>query len=308
MSKRPIVALLLLACLGLCLYPCARAEGMDQAPAPAIWLWTEDVPYMDESPDQDPPFLTAYAAKGAEIALIICPGGGYHIKSRLEGARIAMHFRERGFSCFVLDYRVDPGNPLAPLADANRAVRVVRAMGYRYVGIMGFSAGGHLAACAAVHWDRGNSRASDTIERVSCRPDFLVCCYAVTSFVTFPQQGSAQRLLGEAYPDPALLVYFSPERYVNAETPPAFIWHSALDAKVSPRHSMLLAEAFSKAGVPYELHIYPDGKHGINLAKKYPFASQWPDECARFIDAVCAPDGLAAQDAADIEDAEDAGN
>ena len=287
MSKRPIVALLLLACLGLCLYPCARAEGMDQAPAPAIWLWTENVPYMDESPDQDPPFLTAYAAEGAEIALIICPGGGYHIKSRLEGARIAIHFRERGFSCFVLDYRVDPGNPLAPLADANRAVRVVRAMGYRYVGIMGFSAGGHLAATAATHWDAGDPDADDPLERLSCRPDFFVVCYALTSFARYPQQGSVGHLLGEEAENPELLHFFSTEEHVNADTPPCFIWHCTGDTKVSPGHSLVLAQALTDAGVPYELHIYPGGKHGIGLARRYPIAKEWPEECLRFIKQVC---------------------
>lgn len=258
------------------------------AKADVLPLWEgEAAPYAQQSPEQAQPSLTAYEAEGAKIALVLCPGGGYLMKSKREGKPVARRMRRGGISAFVLDYRISPCHWLAPLADAQRAIRLVRGLGYEYVGIMGFSAGGHLAVTAATHWDRGDPDADDPLERLSCRPDFFVSCYAVTSFARYPQQPSCTNLLGDAAEDAELLRFFSAEENVDADTPPGFIWHCAGDTQVSPGHSLALAQALTDAGVDYELHIYPGGKHGVVLAADYSTVKNWPKECLRFIKQVC---------------------
>lgn len=279
------IPLLLCAAVAFCLWLPGNAE--DALPPRSLFLWQDAAPYTDESPGQPQPRLTAYVTKGAENAIIICPGGGYTGISSREGAPVAERMQKDGFSAYVLTYRVKPCNLMAPLTDAQRAIRTLRSRGYRYVGIMGFSAGGHLAACAAVHWDAGDPSSSDPIDRLSCRPDYFVTCYGVISFASFPQQGSVSNLLGDEADDPELLAYFSPELHVNVGTPPAFIWHSQCDNLVPVGHSLLLAEALSETGVTYELHIYPDGAHGIALGRRHPIARHWPGECVRFIKSVC---------------------
>ena len=279
---RALTAALALAVAALIL-PCAALGESD-----ALLLWEgTTAPYTEQSPEQAQPSLAAYETEGAKIAVVICPGGGYFIKASREGSSVARRMRKGGISAFVLDYRIEPCHCMAPMTDAQRAIRLVRSLGYDYVGIMGFSAGGHLAATAATHWDAGDPDADDPLERLSCRPDFFVVCYALTSFARYPQQGSVGHLLGEEAENPELLHFFSTEEHVNADTPPCFIWHCTGDTKVSPGHSLVLAQALTDAGVPYELHIYPGGKHGIGLARRYPIAKEWPEECLRFIKQVC---------------------
>ena len=252
-----------------------------------IRLWSGDAPYADKSPDQNPPTLKPFEAEGAKVAVVVCPGGAYFFKADHEGDPIAERLRAGGVSGYVLDYRVRPCHPLAPLADALRAIRAVRAMGYRYVGILGFSAGGNLICNAATHWDDGDPASEDPLERLSSRPDFFVPCYPVVSFTQFPHLGSVENLLGEAVDDHAQRRYFSAELNVNAQTPPTFIWHTANDGAVPVENSLLLAGALSRAGVCFELHVYPDGPHGIGLGEDNPEARNWPEECLRFIRRVC---------------------
>ena len=255
---------------------------------PIIQLWPNAVaPYSEQSPDQAQPSLAAYEVSGAKIAVVVCPGGGYCMKADHEGAPIAEMLNADGIAAYVLDYRVKPCHHMAPLADAQRAIRVVRAMGYEYVGILGFSAGANLACTAATHFDAGDPDAEDAVERLSCRPDFFVPCYPVVSFTQFPHLGSVENLLGEAVDDHAQRRYFSAELNVNAQTPPAFIWHTANDGAVPVENSLLLAGALSRAGVCFELHIFPKGPHGIGLAPDFPDARHWPEQCARFIKDIC---------------------
>lgn len=261
-----------------------------------IPLWLEgEAPYAAQSPGQAPPSLKAFEADGADIAIVVCPGGAYFLKTPHEGDPASEAFCARGFSCYTLDYRVKPCHPMAPLADALRAVRAVRAMGYRRVGILGFSAGGHIACCAAVHGDAGDPAAADPVERQASRPDFFVPCYAVVSFTQYPHIGSVCDLLDD--PDRHdLRRFFSAELNVTAQTPPAFIWHTADDGLVPVEHSLLLAGALSRCGVPFELHVYPQGMHGMGIGRLPddlpegidigpfdPGIAGWPDDCARFI-------------------------
>ncbi len=279
--KRYIAAalVLLVAALTLC-----RAEEE----APVIPLWEGLAPYTTlMTLGQDQPHLTAFEAEDAQIAVIVCPGGGYYTLSTPEGRAVAERMRKDGISGFVLNYRLSPCHYMAPLTDALRATRTGRGRASRYVGGMGFSAGGNLACNAATHWEGGDPAADDPVERLSCRPDFLVSCYAVVSFTDYPQARSVSSLLGDDAGDPELMRFFSAEQNVTAETPPAYIWHAAGDRVIPARQSLLLAGALAAAGVDYEIHIFPEGKHGIALARKYPGIRDWPDECVRFIRRVC---------------------
>ena len=252
-----------------------------------IPLWPDGVaPYTAKSPDQAQPSLEAWEVPDADIAVVICPGGAYVCKADHEGAPVAERLNRHGISGYVLDYRVKPCDPMAPLSDARRAIRAVRAMGYAHVGILGFSAGGNLTCAAAVHWQTGRQEDPDPLERLSSRPDFFVPCYPVASFTQYPHVGSVESLLG-CVDDHALRRYFSAELNVTRETPPAFIWHTANDASVPVENSLLLAGALSRAGVPFELHVYPDGPHGIGLGEDNPDARTWPEECVRFIRRIC---------------------
>ncbi|HUU12912.1 MAG TPA: alpha/beta hydrolase, partial [Terriglobia bacterium] len=204
-----------------------------------------------------------------------------------EGRQIARWLNSIGIAAFVLKYRHAPHyHHPAPLTDAKRALRMGRfgAAGFRVapdaIGIWGFSAGGHLASTLGTHFDAGDANASDPIERVSCRPDFLVLAYPVISFTTeFTHQGSLHNLLGEN-PDPNLVEQFSNEKQVTKNTPPTFLFHTDEDDGVPAENSVLFYLALRKAGVPAELHIYQHGQHGVGLAPTDQVLSSWSDRLA----------------------------
>ena len=150
------------------------------------------------------------------------------------------------------------------------------------IGIMGFSAGGHLASTAGTHFDAGDSGAADPIDRLSSRPDFLVLCYPVISFTNFPHQGSRRNLLGENA-DPKLVENLSNETQVTAQTPPTFLFHTTTDATVPVENSVMFYSALRKAGVPAELHIYERGPHGVGLAQTDEALSSWPARLADWL-------------------------
>ena len=208
--------------------------------------------------------------------VLVVPGGGYCMKADHEGAPIAEMLNQAGVSAYVLDYRVKPCHMLAPLADAKRAIRLVRSMGYEKVAILGFSAGGHLTCTAATLYDAGNPDAADPLERLSSRPDAFIPCYAVVSFGAFTHRGSRESLLGQENADNWELVRkFSNELHITPDTPEAFIWHTAADQAVPVENSLNLALALSAQGVPYEMHIFPQGQHGLGLAEEYEDVKQW---------------------------------
>ena len=241
-----------------------------------IYLWKEDAPYTQFSPLQAQPSVTEYAVPGSRGAVVVVPGGGYCMKADHEGAPIAEMLNQAGVSAYVLDYRVKPCHMLAPLADAKRAIRLVRSMGYEKVAILGFSAGGHLTCTAATLYDAGNPDAADPLERLSSRPDAFIPCYAVVSFGAFTHRGSRESLLGQENADNWELVRkFSNELHITPDTPEAFIWHTAADQAVPVENSLNLALALSAQGVPYEMHIFPHGRHGLGLAEEYEDVKQW---------------------------------
>ena len=241
-----------------------------------IYLWKEDAPYTQFSPLQAQPSVTEYAVPGSRGAVVVVPGGGYCMKADHEGAPIAEMLNQAGVSAYVLDYRVKPCHMLAPLADAKRAIRLVRSMGYEKVAILGFSAGGHLTCTAATLYDAGNPDAADPLERLSSRPDAFIPCYAVVSFGAFTHRGSRESLLGQENADNWELVRkFSNELHITPDTPEAFIWHTAADQAVPVENSLNLALALSAQGVPYEMHIFPQGQHGLGLAEEFEDVKQW---------------------------------
>jgi acetyl esterase/lipase len=245
-------------------------------------LWPGKAPLAVGDSATDKPSLSVHLApkdKATGAAVVICPGGGYgFLANDHEGTQVAEYFNSLGVHAFVLKYRIvqkDRPGPLkkAPLLDAQRAIRTVRARAGEYkidvqrVGLMGFSAGGHLASTAGTHFDEGTSKAKDPVERESCRPDFLVLGYPVVSMdAAVTHGGSRNNLLGkEATAEE--VAYFSNELHVTAQTPPTFIFHTDEDKAVKPENPVLFYLALKKAKIPAEMHIYEKGKHGVGLGK-----------------------------------------
>lgn len=207
-------------------------------------------------------------ANGA--ALVICPGGGYGGKVvEGEGHGIARWLNSNGIAGIVLEYRLPAGNYHRPMLDAQRALRLVRARASEWkldphrIGIIGFSAGGHLASTAGTHFDAGDATAADPVERVSCRPDFMVLVYPVITMGEKTHGGSRNNLLGPK-PTTALKELFSNEKQVTAQTPPTFLTHARTDAVVPVSHSQMFHEALKDNGVASELQEFPKGNHGYN--------------------------------------------
>jgi acetyl esterase/lipase len=256
-----------------------------------IPLWPAGAPDAKGTSDDDQPTLTISlppADKATGAAVIVCPGGGYRgLAFGYEGVDVGKWLNDHGVAAFVLKYRhrgTGYGHP-TPLGDAQRAIRLVRHRASQYgvdphkIGILGFSAGGHLASSAGTHFDAGNPQAKDPIDTESCRPDFLILCYPVISFTTeYVHAGSRKNLLGED-PDPKLVESYSNELQVTKDTPPTFLWHTDGDTGVVPENSVLFYLALRKAKVPAELHIYEHGRHGLGLAAGDIGAESWPDQC-----------------------------
>jgi acetyl esterase/lipase len=260
-------------------------------------LWAGGAPGAVGDEPADKPKITVYLAPAATAtgaAVVVCPGGGYRgLAADHEGKQVAEWLNSLGVSAFVLQYRLGPRyrHP-APLQDAQRAIRMVRSRAKEWrvdpsrVGILGFSAGGHLTSTAATHFDEGRSDASDPIEREGSRPDFAVLAYPVITLYNPPAHaGSRANLLGDPA-DPALVELLSNERQVTARTPPAFLWHTADDSAVPVENSILFFQALRKAGVSAELHVFPSGRHGLGLAPDDPVVSQWPRLCARWMETL----------------------
>lgn len=258
-------------------------------PAPMA-LWPNGAPGALGSADEDTPTITPYlapAARAVATAVIVCPGGGYvHLSMEKEGSDVARWWNSLGVTAFVLKYRLGPKyhHPVE-LGDAQRAIRTVRARAAEWnvrpdrIGIMGFSAGGHLASTAGTHFDSENPNAADAIDRQSSRPDFLVLAYPVISFTQNVHQGSKRALLGDN-PDPKLVELLSNELQVTPQTPPTFLFHTTNDGTVPVENSVMFYLALHKAGVPAEMHVYENGPHGVGLAPTDETLSSWPARLA----------------------------
>jgi acetyl esterase/lipase len=224
-------------------------------------------------------------------AVVICPGGGYRILAYdWEGTDIAKWFNSKGIAAMVLKYRlpVSESNIIkhkSPLLDARRAIRLTRYHATEWnidknkIGVMGFSAGGHLASTAGTHFDAGDKNAADPVESMSSRPDFMILLYPVITFTkSVMHKGSRTALLGEN-PDSILIQYYSNELQVKPDTPPTFIVHAGDDKAVPVENSILFYRALKDKGVPAEFHIYPEGGHGFALAIGKGYLSTWTDRC-----------------------------
>ena len=254
-------------------------------------LWPEGAPGALGDRPEDKPTLIIYLPEKEEAtgtAVCVCPGGGYgHLAMDHEGHQIAQWFNSMGVAGFIVDYRhrrKGYGHP-APLQDAQRAIRTARSRAGEWgvdpsrIGVMGFSAGGHLASTAATHFDAGRPDAEDRIERASCRPDFAILCYPVIMFdEAYTHRGSQRNLLGED-PDPELVRSLSNEKQVTPETPPTFLFHTDEDKGVPAENSVQFYLALRRAKVPAELHIYRQGRHGLGLAPETPGTGNWPEQC-----------------------------
>lgn len=257
-------------------------------------LWPKGAPGAVGMEAGDKPTLTHYPApadKASGAAVIVFPGGGYqHLAVGHEGKDIAEWLNSKGVTAFVLEYRLAPRyrHP-APLQDAQRAIRTVRAnakdhgVDPKRIGIWGFSAGGHLASTAATHFDDGKPDAEDPIERVSCRPDFAILAYPVITLKPpIAHMGSRHNLLGKDPPED-LLNSLCNETQVTARTPPTFLFHTNEDGGVVPENSILFYMALRKAKVPAELHIYEKGPHGVGLATKNDVLTTWKERLADWL-------------------------
>ncbi|PYT04393.1 MAG: hypothetical protein DMF65_02180 [Acidobacteria bacterium] len=269
---------------------CSAAQTSN--PVQPIILWPDGAPGALGREPADVPTLTPYLPpkeRATGAAVIICPGGGYEHLSEREGRPVAEWFNSLGVAAFVLKYRLGPRyhHPV-PFADATRAVRTVRARAREWgldtdrIGMLGFSAGGHLASTVGTHFDAGDPAASDPIERVSSRPDVLVLIYPVITMGAQAHAGSKKYLLG-AEPAPDVVALLSNEAHVTRETPPTFIVHTVNDASVPVENSLLFAAALKQANVPFELHLYERGQHGFALGDGDPALSSWPARCADWL-------------------------
>jgi acetyl esterase/lipase len=249
-------------------------------------LWPSAAPLAVGAEDADKPSLSIYPApekSAIQTAVIVCPGGGYGMLAKdHEGVQIALWLNSLGIQAFVLQYRIAPRYHYpAPLLDAQRAIRFVRARAADFriaptrIGVWGFSAGGHLASTTGTHFDAGDAHAADPIDRQSSRPDFMILAYPVISFTTpYTHTGSLRNLLGD-HPDPKLVASLSNENQVTNQTPPTFLFHTNEDNGVPPENSVLFYLALRKAGVPAELHIYERGPHGVGLAPTDAVLATW---------------------------------
>jgi len=251
------------------------AAAAQAQPTNTFPLWPDGAPGALGTADKDIPTLAPFLpdpAKATGAAVVICPGGGYSQLAAHEGADYARFLNEQGVAGFVLKYRLGSGGYRHPimLQDAARAVRIVRARAGEWhvdpkqIGIMGSSAGGHLASTLLTHYDAGDTNSPDVIERQSSRPDFGILCYAVITMGQFTHQGSKNNLLGRD-PSPELVRSLSNELQVTRDTPPCFIWHTWEDTAVPVENSLQFAAALRQAGVRFDLHLYQKGGHGMGL-------------------------------------------
>ena len=249
-----------------------------------IRLWEEGkTPLFDPAVGQEEPYIRPFFLPDAPDApcMLVCPGGGYSVLcDTYEGEDICRKLNENGVHAAMLHYRVNPYLHPCMELDAKRAIRTLRANAAAYgihprkIGIMGFSAGGHLTCMAALRFDEGIAD-GDGIDKVSSRPDFAAPCYAVTTLVgeavtpTMPEH-----TVGEPV-NAGLAASLSAQNIVRPDAPPFFIWHTATDNLVPVENALMLAGALHRQGVSCELHVFPEGCHGLGLAENTPTADGW---------------------------------
>jgi acetyl esterase/lipase len=272
--------------------------------AQSVPIWPEGVPGLlpGAGPEVEEdarvsnvhnPTLTVFPAPEGRrngTAVVVCPGGAYRrLAIDKEGTVVAQWLNSLGVSAFVLKYRLKEYGHPAPLRDVLRAIRLVRSQAAKWhvvpdrIGVMGFSAGGHLASSAATLYDAPEGRTGAELDRVSARPDFAVLVYPVISMLApTAHSGSRESLLG-ASPTAELAARMSTDAQVSRETPPTFLVHGGTDQAVSPDNSIAFFGALRRAGVPAEIHIYQEGAHGVALEPNHGPMSEWPKRCAEWL-------------------------
>lgn len=271
----------------------AAQSGSEARPHTVLRLWDSAAPLAQGETAKDIPSLTVYRPEPGTAngcAIVVCPGGGYGgLATDHEGRQIGHWLSSLGITAFELHYRLAPYRHPVPLIDVQRAIRTVRAKADDYgieanqVGIMGFSAGGHLASTAATHFNDVPVEPADAVDRQSARPDFAILCYPVITFQDGTTHGGSKKNLLGPEPDPELVRSLSNENAVTERTPPVFLFHTAEDTAVPPENSVLFFTACRKAGVPVEMHIFEHGRHGVGLAQDDPVLSAWPKLCERWL-------------------------
>ncbi|MEN6334955.1 MAG: alpha/beta hydrolase [Phycisphaerales bacterium] len=272
--------------------------GLAAAQPKVELLWPNGAPGAKGQAEGDKPTLTIYLPaqdKANGAAVVICPGGGYgHLAMDHEGHQIGQWLNSFGVAGFIVSYRhhnsgAGYGHP-APIQDAQRAIQTVRSRAKEWgvdpnrIGILGFSAGGHLASTAATHFNESFVEPRDAIDKVSRRPDFAVLVYPVITFTDpFTHGGSRTNLLG-ANPTPEMIEKFSNEKQVTPQTPPTFLFHTWEDTVVPAENSLMFYSALRQAKVPAEMHIFLKSQHGIGLGQKSGAASAWPGLCQKWME------------------------
>jgi acetyl esterase/lipase len=264
-----------------------KADEPDHNPEP---LWPGLAPCPDGQANGEQPTYARYLLQSGKpsACVIVLPGGAYRLKAPHEAEPIALWLNSLGVSAVVVSYRTLPHRHPVPFLDATRAVRLVRCHAREWrirpdrIGLLGFSAGGHLAATVGTQFDAGKPDDPDPVERVSSRPDALILCYPVISLEECTHGETLVNLLGENPPHP-LREALSNEKRVAAETPPTFLWHTSDDDAVPLRNSLLFADALRRHQVPVELHVFPHGAHGLGLADDDPVVGQWKQLCRTWL-------------------------
>ena len=291
-----VVALLTLVATPLLISSANAGDKPAAAPAPQepIRLWTGAAPGATGEQPTDIPTITPFivpAEKASGAAVVVCPGGGYGGLADHEGKPIAEWLNSIGVHSFVLRYRLGSNGYRHPVMknDVLRGIRTVRARAKEWgidptrIGVLGFSAGGHLASTAATHFDEGDANAADEIDRASARPDVAVLVYPVIT-MTDPHThaGSRANLLGQN-PSAELIDLMSNEKRVTPRTPPCFLSHAVDDGPVPPQNSLMFAEALTKHRVPFALHMLEKGGHGYGLGASDPILNSWTKVCTEWL-------------------------
>jgi acetyl esterase/lipase len=280
---------------GILIISAAVGAAAQQAPLPIqdgqiLPLWAGPAPGALGTQDTDIPVITVFLPRTMTEntpAIIVCPGGGYvNLAMNHEGRQVASYLNSLGIAAFVLRSRLGPRyhHPIE-LGDAQRAIRTVRSHAAEWrldparIGILGFSAGGHLAMSASTRFDAGNPNATDAVDRANSRPDFTVLGYPVISMT---EAWTQNNLLG-TNPDPELAKSLSGELSVTKQTPPTFLFHTNADTAVPAENSVYYYLALRKAGIPAEMHIFEKGPHGVGLANDDAALAEWSKLLANWL-------------------------